>query len=85
MDSSSALQPYVGAGLNMTIFFDEDNVVLEDSFGLSVSAGANYHIDDNWMANVGVWYIDIDTDLKGSNNTVEIDPIVVMAGVGYKF
>lgn len=86
MDSASALQPYVGAGLNMTLFFDEsDGIVLEDSFGLSVSAGANYHIDNNWMANVGVWYIDIDSDLKGSGETVEIDPLVFMVGAGYKF
>ena len=98
MDSSSALQPYVGAGLNMTFFFDEDGVVkgdslgpLGDSFGLSVSAGINYDIDDQFMANLAVWYIDIDSELEGSNQAlnkdydVEIDPIVVMAGVGYKF
>ena len=98
MDSSSALQPYVGAGLNMTFFFDEDGTVkgdalgpLGDSFGLSVSAGINYDIDDQFMANLAVWYIDIDSELEGSNQElnkdydVEIDPIVVMAGVGYKF
>lgn len=100
MDSGSVIQPYVGAGINMTFFFDEAGIVkgdsssagpLGDSFGLSVSAGANYHIDDNWMANVGVWYMDIDSELEGTNDllggdyTVEIDPIVVMAGVGYKF
>lgn len=92
MDSASVIQPYVGAGLNMTLFFDEKGAVkgnalgpLSDSFGLSVSAGANYHIDDNWMANVGVWYIDIDTDLDAANETVEIDPLVFMVGAGYKF
>ncbi|CCK76871.1 MAG: outer membrane beta-barrel protein [Oleispira antarctica] len=98
MDSSSAIQPYVGAGLNMTFFFDEAGAVkgdalgpLGDSFGLSVSAGVNYDIDDKFMANLAVWYIDIDSELEGSNTAlgkdydVEIDPIVVMAGVGYKF
>jgi outer membrane protein len=92
MDSSSAIQPYVGAGLNMTLFFNEEGAVkgdalgpLTDSFGLSVSAGINYDIDDKFMANIGVWYIDIDTDLDAADETVEIDPIVVMAGVGYKF
>lgn len=84
MDSNSALQPYIGAGLNTTLFFDEDDVVLEDSFGLSVSAGVNYDIDEHFMANVGVWYMDIDTKIKGYK-TVEIDPIVIMAGAGYKF
>jgi outer membrane protein len=92
MDSGSALQPYIGAGLNMTFFFDEAGAVkgdalgpLNDSFGLSVSAGANYHIDENWMANVGIWYIDIDTELDAADETVEIDPLVVMVGAGYKF
>lgn len=92
MDSSSAIQPYVGAGLNMTFFFDEAGAVkgdalgpLGDSFGLSVSAGINYDIDDKLMANVGIWYMDIDTKLDAADETVEIDPIVVMAAVGYKF
>lgn len=98
MDSGSALQPYVGAGINMTFFFDEAGIVkgnsagpLGDSFGLSVSAGANYHFNENWMANVGIWYMDIDSELKGTNGllggeyTVEIDPLVFMAGAGYKF
>ncbi|MBL4799152.1 MAG: outer membrane beta-barrel protein, partial [Oleispira sp.] len=53
MDGASAWQPYIGAGLNMTLFFDEAGAVkgdaagpLGDSFGLSVSAGLNYDIDD---------------------------------------
>ena len=58
---------------------------LSDSFGLSVSAGLNYDIDDNFMANVGVWYMDIDTELEAAKETVEIDPLVVMAGIGYQF
>ncbi|OUS40980.1 hypothetical protein A9R00_03255 [Oleispira antarctica] len=90
MDSASAWQPYIGAGLNMTFFFDEKGAAdslgpLSDSFGLSVSAGLNYDIDDNFLANVGVWYMDIDTELEGIEEDVEIDPLVVMAGVGYKF
>ncbi len=90
MDSASAWQPYIGAGLNMTLFFEETGAAdslgpLSDSFGLSVSAGLNYDIDDNFLANVGIWYMDIDTELEGIKQDVEIDPLVVMAGVGYKF
>ena len=56
-----------------------------------VLAGINYDIDDKFLANVAIWYIDIDTELEGSNAAlgkdydVEIDPLVFMAGVGYKF
>lgn len=98
LDASSAIQPYVGAGLNATFFFDESGAVkgdalgpLGDSFGLSVSAGVNYDIDDKFMANLAVWYIDIDSELDGSKSAlgkdyeVEIDPIVLMVGAGYKF
>jgi outer membrane protein len=92
MDSASAWQPYVGAGLNMTLFFDEAGAAkgdaagpLSDSFGLSISAGLNYDIDDKFIANVAVWYMDLNTELEGINETIEIDPLVVMAGVGYKF
>ena len=84
--------PYVGLGLNMTLFFDEDGAAdrknhgpLNNSFGLAVSGGLNYNIDDHWMANAAVWYIDIDSELDTLKKDVEIDPIVVMAGVGYKF
>lgn len=92
MDPSSAIQPYVGAGLNMTFFFDEEGAAkgdaagpLGDSFGLSVSGGLNYNIDENLMANLAVWYIDIDSELDTLEKDVEIDPIVVMVGAGYKF
>jgi outer membrane protein len=98
MDSNSVFQPYIGAGINATFFFDEDGAVkgdslgpLADSFGLSVSAGLNYDIDDKLMANLAVWYIDIDSDLDGSKSAlgkdyeVEIDPLVIMLGAGYKF
>lgn len=98
MGGASPWQPYVSAGLNMTLFFDEAGAVkgdslgpLSDSFGLSLSAGLNYDIDDKFIANVAVWYLDIDTELEGSKAAlgksyeVEIDPIVVMAGIGYKF
>lgn len=92
MDAASALQPYVGAGLNMTLFFEEEGAAkgnaagpLGDSFGLSVSGGVNYQIDENLMANLAVWYIDIDSELDALEESVEIDPLVVMVGAGYKF
>ncbi len=98
MDPSSAFQPYVGAGLNATFFFDEAGIVkgnsvgsLSDSFGLAVSAGINYDIDDKLMANLAVWYIDLNSTLDNADaigldeDVVEIDPVVVMAGIGYKF
>jgi outer membrane protein len=73
-DTGTALKPYVGAGLNYTIFFDEEfeaapkslglsNLELDGSFGYSVQIGADYEIDKNWSVNVSARYIDINTDV----------------------
>lgn len=72
-DSKTALKPYVGIGLNYTIFFDEKfeaapeslgltNLELEGSFGYSVQVGADYQIDKHWHVNASIRYIDIQSD-----------------------
>ena len=73
-DSGSAFQPYVGAGLNYTLFFDEDvdgqlegvlgpgDLDLDASLGLALQAGFDYALNENWLLNVGIWWADIDTD-----------------------
>lgn len=71
-DTGSAFKPYVGAGLNYTIFFDEkftqapinlglSDLSLDGSFGLSAQIGADYEIIDKWHVNASVRYIDINT------------------------
>jgi len=106
MDSASDFQPYVGIGVNYTAFFDEQvdsdlevalgesggDLKLDDSIGLALEAGFDYAIDEHWILNAAVWYIDIDTDaeFKFDSGTrvkadVDIDPWVYMVGVGYKF
>ncbi len=78
-DASSAFQPYIGAGINYTIFFDEqftsanDNAGLADlsldnSFGLSAQVGADYKLEDNWYVNASVRWIDIDTEASFNLN-----------------
>ena len=86
MDAASKVQPYVGVGLNYTTFFEEDGAAnsLADSWGLAFSAGVNYDLDEKWLLNAAVWQMDIDSELNGAVD-VEIDPIVVMIGGGYKF
>ena len=72
-DTGSAFKPYVGAGINYTIFFDEQftatpkaagfkNLELDGSFGLSVQVGMDYELDENWSLNISARYIDIATD-----------------------
>lgn len=92
MDTQSALQPYVGVGVNYTTFFSEESTLgdlkLDDSWGLAAQAGVDYAVSDNVVLNAAVWYIDIDSDASlngGDIGTVEIDPWVYMVGVGYKY
>lgn len=73
IDTNSAFKPYVGVGVNYTIFFKEEfeaapkslgltNLKLDGSFGFAVQLGADYEIDKNWSVNFSARYIDISTD-----------------------
>ncbi len=103
MHSSSALQPYLGAGINFTWFFDEevsssaeakgfDGLSMDNSWGLAAQVGADYMLTDKLMLNAQVRYIDIETtghtNLDGVGRLkvdVDVDPMVYMVGLGYKF
>ena len=106
LDSKSAFQPYVGAGINYTWIYDEhvgsraqgegfSNFKAENSWGWAAQIGADYMINDKWMINGQVRYIDISTKATVDNNAlaagtrakvnVDVDPMVYMVGIGYKF
>nr|WP_314267807.1 outer membrane protein OmpW [uncultured Moellerella sp.] len=96
------LRPYLGAGINHTFFFDEKfnqtgkdakltDLDLSSSWGFAAQAGMDYMLDENWMLNASLWWIDLDTDVKfkagGESTKVDtrLDPFVFMFGVGYRF
>lgn len=64
---------------------------LDDSWGLAFQIGADYMLNDNLMINAQVRYIDISTTgrtrLAGDRVKVDVDvdPMVYMVGLGYKF
>lgn len=102
-EAESAWQPYVGLGINYTVFFSEklsseakaglgaSHLELDDSVGLAMQAGLDWRIDRNWLINVAVWKVDIDTTatlntaLGKAKVDVDIDPWVYMLAVGYRF
>ena len=73
------LQPYVGAGLNYTTFFNTDveqaltdltgvtDIDLDDSFGLALQLGADWTFGNRWLVNFDLRYIDIESDLTVSD------------------
>ncbi|MBD9415774.1 outer membrane beta-barrel protein [Pseudomonas sp. PDM16] len=88
LEASSAFQPYVGAGINYTWFFDtkltseaEDKgfsgLDLKDSWGLAAQIGMDYMLTDHLMVNAQVRYIDIDTEgttnILGDKVKVDVD------------
>lgn len=102
LDAASACQPYVGAGINYTWFFDTklssdaqdkgfSGLDMQESWGLSAQIGMDYMLTDNIMLNAQMRYIDIDTtgttSFGGSKVKVDVDvdPMVYMVGLGYKF
>lgn len=88
LDSHSAAQPYVGAGINYTAFFDEEftsankqagfsDLELDDSWGLALEAGLDYQLTEHLLLNASVWYADIDTEANfkvgGVKSSVDVD------------
>ncbi|MBT9243397.1 outer membrane protein OmpW [Vibrio splendidus] len=73
--ANSDFRPYVGAGINYTVFFDESlngtgksaglsDLSLDDSWGLAANIGIDYMINEDWFLNASVWYADIGTTAK---------------------
>ncbi|GGK09743.1 OmpW/AlkL family protein [Pseudomonas matsuisoli] len=88
MSGVSNFQPYVGAGINYTWFFDTklsseaeakgfDGLDMKDSWGLAGQIGLDYMLSDNLMLNAQVRYIDIDTtgttNFGGEKVKVDVD------------
>jgi outer membrane protein len=99
-NSGGTFIPYVGAGINYTIFFSQKNssaltenlggatAKLDDSAGYALQAGIDYMFTDQLFMNVDVRYIDLESDLKVDGTkvgTVNISPTTVGLNVGYKF
>ncbi|WP_374327349.1 OmpW family protein [Azonexus sp.] len=89
-----AFKPYVGLGLNYTVFYKRGNFdipgvsVDRSSVGLAAQAGFDYALDKNWSLNMDVKYIQMDTDVKlGSTKLGKLDlnPITAGIGIGYRF
>ena len=91
----ASVRPYVGAGINYTIFFSEKTtgalagttLSLDDSWGLAVQAGVDVDINKDWFFNADIRYINIESTATTALGTAEvtIDPTVISLGVGTRF
>ena len=91
-----AFKPYVGAGLNYTLFTKKSFDVAglgkvsldQSSWGLAGQVGFDYFLTKNVALNVDVKYIKMETDVKvdgGKIGKLELSPITAGVGVGYRF
>jgi len=95
-NSAGKLIPYLGLGVNYTIFFSEKtygalgeaDLDLDNSVGVALQAGVDYMIDDNFFVNLDLRYINIESDAKLNGQdigTVDINPTTVGLSLGYRF
>ncbi len=90
--------PYVGAGINYSYFYGEDDgtgfndLEVTGGFGLAAQAGFDYWINDNWGFNMDVKYVDLQVDVdvnQGATalaaDNVDLDPWIFGIGVSYRF
>ena len=89
------MRPYVGAGLNYTIFSDErtwgplqgTKLQLDPSFGPAAQLGVDIDVIPGWIVNVDARWFDIDTDAKlgGADlGTIGIDPVAFGLSIGHR-
>ena len=94
----SGFRPYVGAGINYTIFSDVDFApaidsalqpsIKHQSVGLALGAGVDIPFGGGWLFNVDVKKVKLETDVKSFGSkvgTFKVDPVLFSLGVGKRF
>lgn len=94
-DPIGAFKPYVGAGLNYTVFFDEKakggftSFDLKNTLGFALQAGVDIMLDRHWGINFDVKKIFLEPKVKVNGGAVagkvKIDPWIFGTGVTYRF
>lgn len=91
----NTFSPYVGAGVNYSIFYGEKSgrgfhdLNVDNGFGLALQAGTDIWINENWGLNLDVKKIFLDVDASLNNGAikadVDLDPWLIGAGVSFRF
>lgn len=88
----SRFSPYVGAGVNYTIFYGEGGGLsgfdVKNAFGVALQAGVDYAISGPWSLNFDVKKLFLRPEAVTDTlrvDSVKIDPWLVGVGVSYRF
>ncbi len=85
------VDPALGDALGDVLGASSAQLELDDSLGLAGQIGVDIPLNDSWMLNAGVWYIDlgttadVETDVGTVSFDVDIDPWVYNIGIAYRF
>ncbi len=92
-----AFKPYVGAGVNYTLFYNQSgkgafsDLDVENEFGAALQVGFDYMVDEHWGVNFDVkklflepeWKVNLDgAPLSGK---AKLDPWLIGTGITYRF
>lgn len=92
---AAKLRPYVGAGINYTLFYDDklsaggaDIAVKNHSFGPALQVGLDYQVSKRIFVNVDLKKLWIKTDATMGGaplGTLKINPWIIGVGIGTTF
>jgi len=97
---STGVRPYVGVGINYTVFYKEKSGIngialkIDNSVGAAAQAGLDWDINKMWFVNLDLKYIDMSTTATLSDaatgataytTDVKINPWVLGLGIGTTF
>lgn len=89
-----AFKPYVGVGLNYTMFYKTNNIldgaarINNSSVGVVGQIGFDYLLDKNWGLNVDLKFTQMSTNVYVQDQkvgSVNLNPLSVGVGVSYRF
>ena len=91
-------RPYVGAGVNLTVFWNEDapggtvtGIDYDNAIGYAIQAGFDYGLNDRWMLNFDAkrYWLETDVSITSAlgplSADVDLDPWTFSIGLGYRF
>jgi len=93
--AGKSFTPYIGAGVNYSIFYGEKKEALDlgykSNVGFSTQAGFDYQLNEKWFLNLDLKKILLKTDvtIKGAIpvvlSDVKVNPFIIGLGAGFKF
>lgn len=91
-DPDGAIRPYVGAGINYTLFFNNNSALsglrITNNVGWALQAGADIPVGDGpYFLNVDVKKIFLATNIRATGvlAPARLDPWLIGVGVGVRF